>query len=195
MNSFIPKKIKIGKRNSTLFFLLSQYQLLNPFVGSNFLKSIGDTINNKIYPKLDKKEVNTIVNSVVKKHTENTLEMHFNSARKILFNPKYKLTRNEKMAVVNKEMGILRVKKSQTKIYDAIEDWDFAKHKKITQKKVAEVSGLSVPTVKRHWCGFKEFVTELNEVYKLEKNPEIMDQMKRLTAVKQKIEKRLKGRP
>ena len=28
--------------------MLSQYQLLNPFVGSNFLKSIGDTINNKI---------------------------------------------------------------------------------------------------------------------------------------------------
>jgi hypothetical protein len=37
-------------------------------------------------------------------------------------------------------------------------------------------------------------VLELNEVYKLEKNPEIMDQMKRLTVVKQKIEKRLKGR-
>ncbi|MFT6699198.1 MAG: hypothetical protein ACJAVD_000690 [Porticoccaceae bacterium] len=40
----------------------------------------------------------------------------------------------------------------------------------------------------------KALVLELNEVYKLEKNPEIMDQMKRLTVVKQKIEKRLKGR-
>jgi hypothetical protein len=40
----------------------------------------------------------------------------------------------------------------------------------------------------------KSLVLELNEVYKLEKNPEIMDQMKRLTVVKQKIEKRLKGR-
>ena len=41
----------------------------------------------------------------------------------------------------------------------------------------------------------KSLILELNEVYKLEKDPEIMDQMKRLTAVKQKIEKRLKGRP
>ncbi len=41
----------------------------------------------------------------------------------------------------------------------------------------------------------KALILELNEVYKLEKDPEIMDQMKRLTAVKQKIEKRLKGRP
>tara|TARA_R110002049_G_scaffold68060_3_gene176501 strand:- start:8422 stop:8637 length:216 start_codon:yes stop_codon:yes gene_type:complete len=41
----------------------------------------------------------------------------------------------------------------------------------------------------------KALILELNQVYKLEKDPEIMDQMKRLTAVKQKIEKRLKGRP
>jgi hypothetical protein len=41
----------------------------------------------------------------------------------------------------------------------------------------------------------KALILELNEVYKLEKDPNIMDYMKRLTAVKQKIEKRLKGRP
>ncbi|MEE9409209.1 MAG: hypothetical protein V3V28_14175 [Polaribacter sp.] len=40
----------------------------------------------------------------------------------------------------------------------------------------------------------KALILELNEVYKVEKDPEIMDQMKRLTTVKQKIEKRLKGR-
>tara|TARA_B100000809_G_scaffold208095_1_gene210664 strand:+ start:465 stop:680 length:216 start_codon:yes stop_codon:yes gene_type:complete len=40
----------------------------------------------------------------------------------------------------------------------------------------------------------KALILELNEVYKLEQDSEIMDQMKRLTAVKQKIEKRLKGR-
>ena len=41
----------------------------------------------------------------------------------------------------------------------------------------------------------KALILELNEIYKQEKDPEIMDQRKRLTAVKQKIEKRLKGRP
>ncbi|KGL64318.1 hypothetical protein [Polaribacter sp. Hel1_85] len=41
----------------------------------------------------------------------------------------------------------------------------------------------------------KALILELNEVYKVEKDIKIMDQMKRLTAVKQKIEKRLKGRP
>ncbi|MGA1226598.1 MAG: hypothetical protein ACO3VF_05045 [Tamlana sp.] len=41
----------------------------------------------------------------------------------------------------------------------------------------------------------KDLILSLNSVYKEEKNPEIMDLMKRLTVIKQKIEKRLKGRP
>ena len=41
----------------------------------------------------------------------------------------------------------------------------------------------------------KDLILSLNAVYKKDKNPEIMDLMKRLTVIKQKIEKRLKGRP
>lgn len=41
----------------------------------------------------------------------------------------------------------------------------------------------------------KELILGLNEIFKENKDPEIMDIMKRLTVIKQKIEKRLKGRP
>ncbi|KQC32228.1 MULTISPECIES: hypothetical protein [Nonlabens] len=41
----------------------------------------------------------------------------------------------------------------------------------------------------------KELILALNEIFKETKDDEIMDLMKRLTAKKQKIEKRLKGRP
>lgn len=40
----------------------------------------------------------------------------------------------------------------------------------------------------------KELVLGLNEIYKENKDPEIMDIMKRITVIKQKFEKRLKGR-
>ncbi len=40
----------------------------------------------------------------------------------------------------------------------------------------------------------KELILSLNEIYKKDKDVEVMDLMKRLTAIKQKIEKRLKGR-
>lgn len=40
----------------------------------------------------------------------------------------------------------------------------------------------------------KELILSLNELYKQEKDATIMDLMKRLTVIKRKIEKRLKGR-
>jgi len=41
----------------------------------------------------------------------------------------------------------------------------------------------------------KSLILSLNEVYKQTKDKELMDLMKRLTAIKQRIEKRLKGKP
>ena len=41
----------------------------------------------------------------------------------------------------------------------------------------------------------KDLILSLNEIYKLGHDPKIMEIMKRLTLVKQRIEKRLKGRP
>jgi hypothetical protein len=41
----------------------------------------------------------------------------------------------------------------------------------------------------------KDIILDLNELYKEKGNPELMDLMKRLTVIKRKIEKRLKGAP
>ncbi|KAB1154162.1 MULTISPECIES: hypothetical protein [Tenacibaculum] len=41
----------------------------------------------------------------------------------------------------------------------------------------------------------KALILEINEVYKQTKDTALMDAMKRLTVVKQRIEKRLKGKP
>ncbi|WP_298238774.1 hypothetical protein [uncultured Algibacter sp.] len=41
----------------------------------------------------------------------------------------------------------------------------------------------------------KSLILSINDLYKENKDPELMDLMKRLTVIKQKIEKRLKGRP
>ncbi len=41
----------------------------------------------------------------------------------------------------------------------------------------------------------KELILGINDLYKESKDPELMDLMKRLTVIKQKIEKRLRGRP
>ena len=41
----------------------------------------------------------------------------------------------------------------------------------------------------------KSLILELNEIYKENNDSDIMDMMKRLTVIKRKVEKRLKGRP
>ncbi|MCO4822201.1 MAG: hypothetical protein KC469_09045 [Flavobacteriaceae bacterium] len=41
----------------------------------------------------------------------------------------------------------------------------------------------------------KTLILALNEIYKTKKDDKIMDIMKRLTAIKKKVEKRLKGKP
>lgn len=41
----------------------------------------------------------------------------------------------------------------------------------------------------------KILILELNEIYKRSKDNSIMEIMKRLTAIKRKVEKRLKGKP
>ena len=41
----------------------------------------------------------------------------------------------------------------------------------------------------------KSLILELNEIYKESKDSDIMEMMKRLTVIKRKVEKRLKGRP
>ena len=40
----------------------------------------------------------------------------------------------------------------------------------------------------------KALILDLNEIYKAKKDQNIMDIMKRLTVIKRKVEKRLKGR-
>ncbi|AUP77984.1 hypothetical protein [Flavivirga eckloniae] len=41
----------------------------------------------------------------------------------------------------------------------------------------------------------KALILDLNQIYKAKKDEKIMDIMKRLTAIKRKVEKRLKGAP
>ncbi len=41
----------------------------------------------------------------------------------------------------------------------------------------------------------KALILDLNQIYKEQKDENIMDIMKRLTAIKRKVEKRLKGAP
>jgi len=68
----------------------------------------------------------------------------------------------------------------------------------ITKAKEFENRKMRFPTTSDRIMAAREaksLILSLNEIYKKNKDAQIMDIMKRLTLIKQKIEKRLKGKP
>lgn len=163
---FIPQFIEKGKRNSTMFLLLSQYIQLNQFAAESFLIACANTINKSMVPCLTTTEIKKIINSVLKKNDEATLTQILNKERRILFNPSIELTMKEKQKIVGQEMGKLKTEKTLSEIYKVVEGWDFDNLGKITQDKVATQLSKGVKTIKRNWAAFKSYVSDLNDDYK-----------------------------
>ncbi|MEE1897446.1 BT4734/BF3469 family protein [Flavobacterium rakeshii] len=163
---FIPNRIEEGNRNKNLFYLLSQYALLNPHVGKSWLRAIAGTINKKMYPNLSSSEINCVIDSVLTKREDNSLELYLNEERRVLYNPKYLFTKQQKMEIVNRELGKLKSDHTKEIIYLVLEDWDFNTNGKITQKKVARLANRGESTVKSYWSEFKGYIKELNNDYK-----------------------------
>lgn len=163
---FIPQFIEKGKRNSTMFWILSQYIQLNQFASESFLIACANTINKSMVPCLTTTEIKKIINSVLKKNDEATLTLILNKERRILFNPSSVLTKKEKQKIVGQEMGKLKTEKTLSEIYKVIEGWDFDNLGKITQDKIATQLSKGVKTIKRNWAAFKSYVSDLNDDHK-----------------------------
>lgn len=66
---------------------------------------------------------------------------------------------------------------------------------KVSHFEGLKMSGLSTSDRVKISREMKELILNLNEIYKEKKDEEIMNTMKRLTVIKQKVEKRLKFNP
>lgn len=161
MNPFIPKSV-IGNRSSNMFSYLSQLAILNPNSNFNFLKQIANVFNKSCFPNLPEDKIVAIVNNVIKKRNENQLIMNKNEERRIIFNPNVKIDRKIKQSISAKEVAKIKTDKTLQIINDCIEDWNFETNGIITQKKIVELTGKSIATVKRNWSNFKSFVEDLN---------------------------------
>ena len=155
--------VEKGNRNNFLFRVLSQFALLNPHLGRDYLFNKSIYFNKKMKPNLTKTEINSVITSVINKPEEGSLKMYYNKERLILFNPNKKLTKSEKTKIKGMIVGAKRAKLTEVAIYEIIENWDFELFGKITQKSVIELNIFSRSTVQRYWSNFKKYVEELNE--------------------------------
>jgi hypothetical protein len=157
----IPRNIQIGNRTRVLMAITQQMVSIN--LNSTYEEILNRAIGiNQIftqYPLADN-EVESIVQSIIKYRDNQTLNPILNKVRKIIFNKDCKLSKEEKIDVVNKEVGAMRTKKTKQLIYDTIENWN--KPEKITGEKIAKEIHKGIATVNRHLKEFKDLINDYN---------------------------------
>ena len=158
--------VEKGNRNNLLFRILSQFALLNPDLGKDYLLAKSNHYNKKMQPFLSRNEIYSVISSVLEKRKEGTLVMYYNKERLILFNPNLELSNQQKSQLVGYLMGRKKTKETQTAIYEIIENWDFEQLGQIKQISVIKISKFSRSKVQRHWFHFKDYVEDLNKGYK-----------------------------
>lgn len=157
-------RIKMKKRNKTIGKLSMKLIYLNQEqqFHDEILKFVVKMNQELCDPPLTHKEVLNSFESNWKKHQAG--ELDFSSCfikRRIFWSPECTLTGREKQALAAKLIQGNRKQQSLLKIELAIEDI-FSDSEKITQKKVKEISGLSLRTIKNYWDQFKAIVKEYN---------------------------------
>ncbi|SDJ94949.1 hypothetical protein SAMN04487898_105129 [Pedobacter sp. ok626] len=149
----------------------------------NSAKFVNLSISNEPLPNII---IEKQVDSIFKQLKDGTLEPKV-KIRKIIFNPKCLLTKDEKHKVRCERQSIYYSDVSTGKIYNIIEDWNFEFNGKITIATVTDISKLDAETklnkktVEKRWGKIKEYIKSLNEASK--------DEIKRFKDLKSKTGK------
>ena len=148
---YIPEIIKDGTKHSTYFSMINTLVELNPDIDRDYIFSYMSYINNRFAkPKMEKREFVRLFNSVYNR-IKNTGETKVKTKIKsVHFNPNSNLTKKEKISVANHVNGKKRMNRSIQKVVDAKTELEKT-GRKITQKAVCKLSGLSPKTVRKHF--------------------------------------------
>ena len=126
-------------------------------------------LNKKICsPPLEDQEVRNSFHANWKMYENGKLNFNnFIKKKYVLWSPQCKLSANEKRKI----SCSLRQEPTRGKTRELIDDtinniW--GKCEKVTQKKIAKTSGLSVQTVKNYWHEYKSKVRDINDELKLD---------------------------
>ena len=160
----IPKKINSGSRNSVLSAIAYQIRALNPNVSFNHLKAVIESINiHCCIPTLKDKEIH----SISKKTMEiEDIEPLLNSPRRFLFNPKFNLSRKQKMQIVNTKNGQAKSEQTIKEIGNCINNWDIKTQGNISQKNLKKASGKNINTIEKYYKLFKTEIAEIKQRFK-----------------------------
>ena len=142
-------KIKMGKRNVVLSSIIHQLITLNPNYDKVELESLVHSINySTLDPPLSSKTVSAKFEYKYKQR--NALKPILNATRRFLYNPEQELTTAQKRGLNAKRMGQDKVRQTKERIREVLLAWDYEQMGKITNNKVAALTGLNIKTVKKY---------------------------------------------
>lgn len=163
---FIPlKKVEKGRRNSMLLSFANNFLYLNPTASKALIKSVLSSVNAKgCFPRVVDSRLDSVVNTVVKYKKEGSLKP-ISDKRTIIFNSGIKLTKEEKLKIVGKEIKKHWKSKTCKKIQCILQNWDFYSLGKISIRKISDNHPISKRTVAKYYPEFKEKIKEMNTKY------------------------------
>ena len=170
MDVTFPREIRDTKKHSIYTIMIHKLIYLNPQLPSSYLFSYLNFINNYFgKPPMEFKkllDLFTFVYSSIK--NDENYEFKNKKYKYVHFNSNSKLTGGEKRYLASKINGKRRSNTSIEKIITAKEELK-SQGLKTTQKALAEKTGLSISTIKRHInsepVDLEKLVIDVNEFY------------------------------
>ena len=155
---FIPQVIKVN-RYWTISTTVHQLMALNPDLGLEDATRFIDVLNSRCSEALPKAEINKIKRDIEQKIEEGNLSPIPNWKRHTAFSDN--VSTRERQAIGAKVTGRNRRKKTKEKIQECLDDWDLNMGR-VTNKKIAEITGLAKKTVDKYSKIFKDQKNMIN---------------------------------
>jgi hypothetical protein len=165
-----PKQISDGAKHKFYSACIHHLVYLNPGIDPSYLYSfIFYTNLNIADPPMDSRSLKRLFEYV---YTQTQQEGYVYKNAKIKnfhLNKRVSLSKEDKITIMNRCNGKVRSNKSIIKILEAKAELR-SHNQKITQNKVAEISGLGIQTVKKYYwvedtCDISSMVDEINSQY------------------------------
>lgn len=154
----LPERIMDGTKHRLYTRIVNALYFINNNITKQQVLSYMFYINNRALPPMDNKYLYNFISRLCN-YIEDTGEIKIKPrVKRIHFNKDSNLTKKQKQIMAAKINGTLRTNRTIEIIQNAKYELGI-RNMKITQKEVAEYTGLSIATVKRNWTTEKKSIT------------------------------------
>ena len=165
-----PKEISDGLKHKFVSSCIHRLVYLNPGLDPSYIYTfIFYTNKYRADPPMELRSLKRLFEFVYGQTQLNGYAYKNIKIKNFHLNKKLYLTKNDRISIMNKCNGIVRRNKSITKILEAKAELK-SLSQKITQNKVAEITGLGIQTVKKYYwtediCDINSILDDINSQY------------------------------